>query len=166
MSAIGTCKTFDERVLRTSVTCPECGYRPHVSTGQTARARVESIESELLELRKQWTATILDSLHSPEITAQIELLPKQLQAAVRSVLDSGTIPSPVTDELIQGINQALDRFEVARVTPVEVWRALFPVAEATTLDDLAERFRRFLQDLQRGKPAEKIRVLPEEEGDE
>jgi hypothetical protein len=39
------------------------------------------------------------------------------------------------------------------------------VAEATTLDDLAERFREFLRELQHGKPAEKIRVLPEDGGD-
>lgn len=165
LTAIGTCKTFDERALRTSVTCPECGYRPQISTGQTARARVETIESELVELRKQWTATVLDSLRSPEIATQVELLPKPLRNAVRSVLDSEAIPSPVTDELVQGINQVLDRFEVTRVTPAEVWRALFPVAEATTLDDLAERFREFLRELQSGKPAEKIRVLPEDEAD-
>src|SRR5262249_7884282 len=123
LSAIGTCKAFDERTLRTSVTCPECGYRPQVSSGQTARARVENIESELLELRRQWTATVLDSLRSPEIAAQVDLLPKTLRDAVTSVLDRDALPSPITDELIQGINQALDRFEVARVTPVEVWRA-------------------------------------------
>ena len=47
LASIGTCKTFDESKLTSSVICPECGYRPRPSAGPTARAAIDGIAGEI-----------------------------------------------------------------------------------------------------------------------
>ncbi len=157
---IGSCKTFDESKLMASVVCPECRYRPHKSTGPTARARVDDIHAKLVELRKTWEQTLTDSLRTPEIGEQVLLLAPAEKAAVSALLESGTLPSPVPDTLVKGVNQALNRFAVRRVSPDELWTAVFPAAQPSTVGELRDRFANFLVGIQDGDDAERVRVLP------
>lgn len=161
LAGISSCKTFDESTLRSSVVCAECGYRPRGSDGPTARSRIEEIESRLVTLRKEWEQTLIDNLAPPEMAAQVKLLKAAEKQAVEDFLASGKLPSPVSDAFIGGVNNVLERFEVRRITPSELWDAIFPAAQPATPEELVERFAAFVQSISQGGDSEKIRIVPD-----
>jgi hypothetical protein len=161
---IGSCKTFDESHLSISVVCPECGYRPQKSEGPTAAARIEALAAELQDLRTTWERTLLDNLSKPEIRDQIPLLGGQERAAVEALLTRGALPDCVDDDLVRGINRAFNRFAVRRVSADELWKAVFPAPEPSTLSELKDRFSSFLASVQNGEDPDRVRVLPSESG--
>lgn len=159
--SIGSCKTFDESKLTTSVICPECGYRPRKGIGPTAQARLEEMDSSFARLRRNWEETLVDSLRRPDVLDQIHLLSERERTAVESVTQEGRLPNSVTEVLIQGINHALQRFTIRRISPMDLWHAMFPAAQPSTLEDLGQRFARFLEQTQGSDSADRVRVLPE-----
>ncbi len=77
---------------------PGCfGYRPQAASGPTALARIEGIEAQLEQLWENWVKALRDSLGEPELTAQIAYLDDaKEQEAVRSLVDRGEVPDPIT----------------------------------------------------------------------
>ncbi len=159
-----TCKTLDERRLRDSVICQECGYRPRASSGPTAKAALEHIEQEILRLREEWVRTLLDTLAEPEIQEQVALLPSGDRAAVEAFATSRELPRPLTEEFVSALNQVFERFEVRRITRGDLWSALFPERAPTTPQDVRDRLEDYLTTLAGGAPEEKVRIVPAEEG--
>jgi hypothetical protein len=163
LTSIGTCKTFDESKLLSSVICPQCGYRPRPSTGPTARAAIDGIAQELDQLRGNWVKTLLDNLKEPELEQQIDLLKPADAEQVRAFLSSGEPPVPVEDDFVRALNQVFGRFEVRRIKRSELWDALFPEQGASTTNDLRSRFDTLLDRLSKGVSEEKLRIVPAEE---
>lgn len=160
--SIGSCKTFDESKLTVSVVCPDCGYRPQRAQGNTARARVDETRARLAALRTEWEQALLSSLGTHEISEQVSLLGKAEKDAVTKLVTDGALPSPVTDALVKGVNQALNKFVVRRVSPSEVWKAVFPAAQPSTVGELRGRFEGFLAWVENGEDTDRVRVIPSE----
>lgn len=158
--SIGVCKTFNEDNLERSVICPDCKYRPKPSTGPTAKAAVDAIADEVLALYDEWRRTLLDNLRTDEMMEQIDLLDEHDAAAVKAFLESETLPSPVTTEFARALDQVFKRFTPKKVSPGEVWKALFPEQSPTTVTDLTDRFTGFVEDLVGTDDPDKIRVVP------
>lgn len=158
---IASCKAFDERELEKSVVCEHCGYRPRISAnGQTARARLAEIDEQLALLHSQWEAALLENLKPEEIAGHIELLSAEEKKAVKDFIAANKLPTPVDGILVQGVNRALGRFEVRRVSAEELWHAVFPVAEPTTIQELHTRFDDFVATLRGSAAEEKVRIVP------
>ena len=166
LASLTTCKAFDERAMQKGVVCQACGYRPAPSQGASAAASLASLVEQVHQLWDTWEATLKDELSKPEPYAQVALLEASEQRAVRAFVDQGTLPDPVTDVLVSGINHALKKFVVRRVGRDDLWAALFPPPEQpVTLQDLGQRFAEFVGQMQHGEDPERVRVLPKGEGD-
>lgn len=165
LADLGTCKTFDPTNLSRSVTCPECGYRPRPASGPTALALLEGLEAQVVTLRSEWEKTLVDSVSVPEMAEQVALLKNGNKKAVQTFIDTGKLPDPVTDQFVRAVGQVLDRFEVKRVSPTEIWQTLFPEGAAITIDELKARFADLVDNLTKGGGDERIRVVPTEETD-
>jgi len=163
LASIGTCKTFDESNLTSSVICPECGYRPRPTTGPTARAAIDGIADDLEQLHENWVKTLLDNLKEPDLEQQMDLLKAGRADAVRAFLSSGHLPSPVSDDFVKALNDVFGRFEVRKVKRSELWGALFPEQGASTVSELRSRFDTLLDGLGKGVSEEKLRIVPMEE---
>ena len=155
--------TVSTRKATNASASPECGYRPQRASGPTARARVDEIASKLVELRQTWERTLIDSLRTPEIAEQVELLAQDERAAVSALLETDLFPTPMTDMLVRGVNQALNRFVVRRISRDELWSAVFPADQTSTVAELHERFSGFLTRIQNGNDPDRVRIIPGEE---
>jgi hypothetical protein len=155
---------YDEANLAVSVVCPDCGYRPHKATGPTAAACVDDITDEISELWTRWERALVDNLSRPEIQDQIRLLDGSEKVAVETLLADNALPAHITDDLVKGVNRAFNRFAVRRISPEELWVAIFPAPQPSTLGELRERFRDFLTMVQNGDSDDRVRVLPAEGG--
>jgi hypothetical protein len=160
---LGTCKTFDPANLARSVTCADCGYRPRPATGPTAMALLEAIETQVATLRSEWEKALLDSISVPEMAEQVALLKNGNKKTVQAFMGSGILPDPVTDQFVRAVSQVLNRFEVKRVSPNEIWGALFPEAAPTTVDELKARFANLLEGLTQDSDEDRVRIVPTEE---
>lgn len=166
LASLATCKLFDESAMQRSVVCQFCGYRPGPSRGPSAAASLASLVDQVHQLWTTWEATLTDELSKPDPHAQVALLEPAEQSAVRAFVDQGTLPDPVTDVLVSGINHALKKFVVRQITRGEVWAALFPPPEQpVTLGDLGQRFVQFVARIQGSEDPERVRVLPKGEQD-
>jgi hypothetical protein len=163
LADLGTCKTFDPTKLSRSVTCPECSYRPRPATGPTAMAVLEGLEDQVTALRSEWEKALLDSVSVPEMAEQVGLLKDAGRKAVQAFIDSGSLPDPVTDQFVRAIGQVLNRFDVKRVSPNEIWHALFPEAAPVTIDELKSRFASLIDALTQSGHDDRIRIVPSED---
>ena len=163
LADLRTCKTFDPEALRSSITCPECGYRPQPGTGPSAIALLDQLEAQVVSLRSEWERALADSVAAPEILEQISLLSPSRRELVNEFVAARALPSPVSEELVQAIGEALNRFEVRTVSPAEVWSTLFPESAPATLDELASRFRNLLDAVRGDASPERVRIVPKED---
>jgi hypothetical protein len=163
LADLGTCKTFDPAKLSRSVTCPECNYRPRPAAGPTAMALLENLEGQVTSLRAEWEKALLDSVSAPAMGEQIALLRNGNKKAVQAFIETGKLPEPVTDQFVRAVAQVLDRFDVKRVSPTEIWDTLFPEAAPITIEELKTRFAALIESLAQGGPDERIRIVPTEE---
>lgn len=163
LADLRTCKAFDPAALTRSVTCPDCGYRARPSDGVSARATLEQLEAQVTELREEWGRALVDSLAADEMKEQVKLLRPGERELVNECIEQGRIPEPVTDEFVQAVAQVLKRFEVRRVEPEQVWKALFPEAAPATVEELVARFGELLDTVTEGASKERIRLVPVEE---
>jgi len=166
LMSLRECKSFDPAKLGRSVTCPECGYRPQTESGPTAKAALVGIEQQLSTLRKEWTTALHDSISASEMVDQIKLLGPKDRQTVTSFADAGQLPSPVDGAFIDAVRQVLNRFEVRRLTPSEVWASIFPDASPVTINDLTMRFKRLVEDLTDKADPSRVRIVPTEENRE
>lgn len=163
LAQIQTCKMFDESKLLEKPTCPDCGYRPQVSKGPTAKQEVDNIGDTLSRLLKEWEQTLLDNLRADEMKEQIELLGPKEKGEVQGFLDAGKLPDEVDSTLAKGLNQVFNKFDVRRIAVEEVWKALFPEQAPATPTELRERFEKFVEGQVGKAPSEKIRFIPKGE---
>jgi hypothetical protein len=163
LADLGTCKTFDPTKLSRSVTCPECNYRPKPASGPTAMALLESLEDQVTALRSEWERAILDSVSVPEMAEQVALLKDASKKVVQGFIDSRQLPDPVTDQFVRAVSQVLNRFDVKRVSPNEIWHTLFPEAAPITIEELKARFAELVASLTQGGAEDRIRIVPTEE---
>jgi hypothetical protein len=99
----------------------------------------------------------------PELEKAVDLLPSGQRATVKAFLQAGELPSPVSDEFVRALNDALGGFVVRRVTRSQVWGALFPTDSPSTLNDLRSQFTGLISELAAGAAEEKVRIIPDTE---
>jgi hypothetical protein len=158
-------KFWDEKDLEKSVRLPDSNYLPGPVIGPSAAARLGDIETKLEQLRKNWVETLVENLKVPELEKAVDLLPSDQRATVQGFLQSGELPSPVSDEFVRALNDALGGFVVRRVTRGQVWGALFPNDAPSTLADLRSQFTGLVSELASGAAEEKVRIIPDTDDD-
>ena len=162
LTDLRTCKMFDPAELTRSVICPECNYRPRPGDHATAAARLRGIEEQISRLYTEWERVLADSLGTPEMIEQINLLKPGERATVEAFVAAGRIHEPVTEGFVQAVRQVLTRFEVRAIASREVWDILFPEAAPATPAELKQRFAALIDQLIGDKPEERVRLVPTE----
>ena len=162
LTDLRTCKTFDPAELARSVTCPECNYRPRSADHATAAARLSGIEEKISRLYTEWERALADSLDTPEMIEQINLLKPEERATVEGFVRARRLPEPVTEDFARAVQQVLNRFEVRAIASRDVWDTLFPEAAAATPAELGQRFTALIDRLVGDTPEERVRLVPTE----
>jgi Family of unknown function (DUF6079) len=154
-------KYWDEKDLEKSVRLPDSNYLPGPITGPSAATRLGDIEIKLEQLRKNWIETLVENMKVPELEKAVDLLPTGQRATVKAFLHTGELHSPVSDDFVRALNDALGGFVVRRVTRNQVWGALFPNDAPATLNELRSQFAGLVSELATGAAEEKVRIIPD-----
>lgn len=146
--------------LSTNPICPHCGFRPtEESSGPSATVVLGHIDEEIDKLLANWTKTLLDNLADPTAKQSIDLLESDQKKAVNSLLKAKELPEKVSNALVQGIQNALSGLTPISVTASALLAALSDGGAPCTVEQLNERFEKFVQELIHGSDISKVRII-------
>lgn len=159
------CKQFSPSDYDAVYTCPHCNYRPTPKGGDTAQQRLKLVEARVDELWNDWVATLRDSVSAAEIKEQLTVLAPDERDRVTALVEDKITVGDVTAELVAVVKQLLNKFEIVHVAPADLVAALFPSGRATTVQDAAKAFEKWLNSLtaKSGGDAASVRLVVDEE---
>ena len=154
---------IDEQALRNSVILPG-QHQPRPIDGPSASARLEDAERRTHALLSGWIDTLVDSLNEKEMAEQIGYVADAgAKAQIEALVASRTLPEPIGQAFIAGLNQVFKRVDIRHVSPVELTHSLFPDTSPATADQLRDRLDALLAGTIGSADPERVRFLPAEE---
>ncbi len=163
LSSLKSCSALDEPTLVTAAVCPHCQFRPSAEQLELLPAanRLHKLDDDLDELLANWQQTLLENLEDPFTQESLGLLPAASKKLIDAFLASRTLPTPLTQEFANAVQEALSGLEKIEVKGDEIKQALLQGGSPATPDDLRKRFDALISDRSKGKDATKLRFVIE-----
>ncbi|MDX2029362.1 MAG: DUF6079 family protein [Blastocatellia bacterium] len=160
LAKVQTCFALVKDELDSSPICPHCNFRPQEENlGGIGVAVLEQIDQQLDGLLENWTRTLLDNLDDPTARKSIKLLPGEQKETVNAFLKSRKLPEKISNDLVQGMQQALSGLVAIPIRPNELLDALGDGGAPCTVEQIQSRFEEFVQKITRGKEPSKVRLV-------
>ncbi|MFJ1300293.1 DUF6079 family protein [Pseudomonadota bacterium AL_CKDN230030165-1A_HGKHYDSX7] len=163
LNGLKSCSSLDEPTLVTTAVCPHCQFRPSAEQLELLPAanRLHKLDDDLDELLANWQQTLLENLEDPFTQESLGLLPAASKNLIDAFLASRALPSPLTQEFANAVQEALSGLEKIEVKSDEIKQALLQGGSPATPDDLRKRFDALISDRSKGKDATKLRFVIE-----
>ncbi len=160
LSRIQPCFTLVKDDLNASPICSHCNFRPQEeNVGISGTTALQQVDQQLDALLENWTKTLLDNLADPMVEKSIDLLNGEQKKAVRAFLKAKALPEKISNDLVQGAQEALGGLIPILVRPSELLAALSDGDAPSTADQLEARFKGFLEKATRGKEQVRVRLI-------
>lgn len=160
LAKVQTCFTLVKDELDASPICPHCSFRPQEENlGGSGVAVLDQIDTQLDGLLDNWTKTLLENLDDPTAKKSIKLLPDVQKEAVEAFLKGKKLPEKISNDLVQGMQQALAGLVAISIRPDALLDALGDGGAPCTVEQIKTRFESFLQKLTQGKEQGKVRLV-------
>jgi Family of unknown function (DUF6079) len=160
LAKVQTCFTLVKDELDASPICPHCNFRPQEeNVGANGVAVLDQIDKQLDGLLENWNTTLLDNLDDPTAKKSIRLLPEAQKAVVEAFLKSKLLPDKISNDLVQGMQQALSGLVAISIRPDELLNALGDGGAPCTVEQIQTRFEDFVHRITRGKEQAKVRLV-------
>jgi hypothetical protein len=119
---------------------------------------LDEFEDDIEDLLEQWTTTLINTFNDPELKQNIELLNKEQQLLVRSLLERGEFSLPIDVKLIQAIKELLEGIERVEISTDEVLQVMGN-GNPLTVEELQERLNTLIKSRVGNKPANRVRIM-------
>jgi predicted RNA-binding protein len=152
--------TVDE--LKNTPVCPHCSYMPQrdgVIGG--ASEKIEEAEDVLEKMVTDWTTALLGNLNDPWVKKNMELLKNSDRNLLDTFIKSGKLPSPINDDFIIVLKEALSKLDKVTITIDDIRRILQRSGGPVTPGELKDCFSKYIDTLIQGKEATKVRIVVE-----
>jgi hypothetical protein len=163
MEHLIACSRLTTIDLKNTPICPHCRYSAltdGISGG--ASRKIEEAEETLEDMASDWTKILLKNLNIPWVKENIEQkLRSEYKAVLEKFLREEKLPSPMTDEFVMAIKDALSSLVKVTVS-LEDLRKLFQKSGGpVTPGELKDLFAEYIDKLVQGKEANKVRIVVE-----
>jgi hypothetical protein len=152
--------TIDE--LQNTPVCPHCNYIPQrdgIIGGVSAR--IEEAEDVLEKMVTDWTAALISNLNDPWVKKNMDLLKSSDRGLLDNFIKSGKLPSPINDDFIIALKEALSKLDKVSITVDDIRKVLQRSGGPSTPGELKDRFNNYIDSLAQGKEAAKVRIVVE-----
>ncbi|MBF0308899.1 MAG: ATP-binding protein [Magnetococcales bacterium] len=162
LAGLTACHRLTPKELEAHPVCPHCGYKPNAEpSAPPAESRLSKLAEELDALVEGWTRTLLENLSDPTIQENLSLLKPEARNLVDGFLARRQLPEPLDHEFIHAVREVLSGLEKLTVNDQQLKQVLLGGGSPATVEELKERFERFLEGLVRGKERGKVRIVLE-----
>lgn len=152
LSELCACKEFHEGVLADSPICPYCKLNPAVGNRlPSAEERLSALDDRLSALGESWQRTLREALRSDQAQASLSAMTAAERQPIERFLAQAEADWALPEGLVEQANQALRGIRIVPVSRDALLQALGEGGLPCTPDALRQRFKRFLDDLLRGK---------------
>ena len=160
-----TCFALTRKELERSPICTHTQYRPveNPPGPGTALDVLRSQDDRLDEIVSDWTQTLLGNLdEDPTVAENIGLIsdPKG-KKELKAFMADRVLPDTISPALVKALQEALTGLERVTVAASDLRDALVKGGIPCTVEELKERFERYVAATTKGKSANKIRVVVE-----
>lgn len=162
--SLKTCFSLTKHDLDADPICPHCAFRPveEPFNGIEAGHRVSQLDSELDDMVRHWTNTLLSNLQDPTVSENIELLGVvEGRDHVEDFLKSERLPDIVAPTFVTALQEVLCGLEKVVLIEHELLDALGAGGVPCTLNELNVRFESFVDKITAGKDQSRVRVVLE-----
>ena len=162
--ALKTCFQLGRPELEGDPLCPHCGFRPaEEATGSaTGKTILTDLDETLDGIVQGWTDTLRTNLDDPTVSANIELVSDAAgKRKLEGFMKSKQLPDSVSPAFVKALQEVLSGLQKVAVSGTDLQVALSEGGQPCTVNELHERFDRYLNNLTRGKDASKIRIVIE-----
>ncbi|MBF0181804.1 MAG: ATP-binding protein [Magnetococcales bacterium] len=162
LAGLVACHRLTQQELDANPVCPHCAFRPGLEGNAPSMAeKLARVEEELETMAAAWTRTLLDNLADPTTQESLALLKPEEREPLQLLLQSRSLPEPLSSDFLQALGKALKGLDRIGVTEQKLREAIFTDGTPATLEELRERFDRFLTVLAKGKEPGKVRIVLE-----
>jgi len=170
LSSLKSCFALTEKSLEMSPVCPHCEFRPaseprmntneHESGLRMAGMQViDQLDRQLDQIFEQWTKTLLDNLNDQSTRANMDLLKTDDRELLEHFVNSKTLPLSLDANFIHALKEALSGLVKVTVTMSDLQQALQVTDGPATPAELKKRFVAYIDQLTKGKDANKTRIV-------
>jgi len=161
LAEMKSCFALTERELASSPVCPHCAFRPSVEAAKLGGTQmIEQMDKRLDAMLQEWTTTILGNLQDPMTRRNLELLKKEERNAIQRFIDSRELPSPLDNDFVHTLKEALSGLLKVSVNPREL-QSVLQSGGAVAPQELKKRFEDYIDELVKGKDQSKVRLVVE-----
>ena len=158
---LASCFALTEQEMRTAPVCPHCGFKPGAAPPASAEAALDALDDEVDALTEAWTRTLLANLEDPTAKESLKLLEPEAAKLVAEFIRAGKLPDKVAENFVQALQDALSGLEKVSVTTENLRTALLSGGAPATPEEMKQRFAAYVDELVRGKPPGKARIVVE-----
>jgi hypothetical protein len=157
-----SCTKLSVAELQNTPVCPHCQYMPQRDgvTGGVA-AKIEEAEEVLDKMVTDWTAALLNNLNDTWVKQNMELLRSGDKILLDDFIKSGKLPSPINDDFITALKEALSKLDKVTITVEDIKKVLERSGGPVTPGELKDRFSEYIDKLVQGKEAANVRIVVE-----
>ena len=162
--ALKTCFQLGRPEVEGDSLCPHCGFRPaEEATGSATGKRILTDLDETLDgIVRGWTDTLRTNLEDPTVSGNTELVSDAAgKRELKGFMKSKQLPDSVSPAFVKALQEVLSGLQKVAVSGADLQVALSEGGQPCTVNELHERFDRYLNNLTRGKDASKIRIVVE-----
>lgn len=157
LSSIKICYELTPEELKSAHICPHCHYQLDDNV-KNVDGVLDSLETRIDDLLKEWTKTLLDTISDPIVTAQKKFLSLEQQQVIDEFINEGKLPKSVDDFFVGTINDLLQGFEPVVIDTndlMEKLEELPPMDETAFKTKINELISCYIND----KDASKLRII-------
>jgi hypothetical protein len=162
LACLKSCFTLTSIDIESSPVCPHCSFKPgQEQYNQPIVDILDKMDIELDDISSSWTQTLLSNLEDPTIRENLNLLKPDDRALVDALIRKRALPDNLSQEFIHALKEALSGLVKVAVKTEDMRAALISQGSPVSPLELKKRFEEYLDEITKGKEAEKVRIVLE-----
>jgi hypothetical protein len=162
LGKLKSCFNLTNKELDADPKCPHCGFWPSMEPiAASADAMLDALRTDLANMQKSWTQSLLANLGDPVVQSNFALLKPKQRKILEDFMEEKELPDEISHDFLQAMREALSGLSKVPIHIDELKSALFPDGGPVTSVELKERFEQFVARMLKGKDAGKTRIVLE-----
>ncbi|MGI6377387.1 MAG: DUF6079 family protein, partial [Anaerolineae bacterium] len=161
ITSLKTCRSFHPGLLADRPDCPYCTLNPSVAAqGYNAQVRLLALDEQLDRMLANWQSAVVSALESERARQSLANMTPAERSAVNAFL-AHPEESVLPPSFVDAANKALRGIESISVNMTDLEETLREGGLPCTVQEMRERFGRFMLELMRGRDESNTRLTVE-----